>query len=296
MNFFNTKADKDLNKKYMRDYKNAIDFNRYMYMYNLFIENQKLHAKLNQQSNQTSTPQPPLFIPPPVFMTRQAPVFMPPQTPVFMPPQAPVFMPPQTPVFMPPQTPVFMPPQTPVFMPPQPQLFINPALNMYQPYLFNYNSQVSTAIKTINNISDSIDATIHDVICLVQNSNNDIIIVRDISTGEWVLPAGIINISSAETPFATTQRIFTENTTFLIDQQSITFPIKYYDIKHSNNTITRLFKINTTQTFGNYTPTATTDRLEYISILHIKLCLIQFKYFNIQNIHTFTKLFHIGLI
>jgi len=264
MNFFNTKLDKDLNKKYMRDYKNALDFNRYMYMYNLFIENQKLHAKLNQQSNQSSTPQPPLFIPPPVFMTRQPPVFM--------------------------------TPQPSVFMPPQPQLFINPALNMYQPYLFNYNSQVSTAIKTMKDTVDNVDTTIHDVICLVQVNNNDIIIVRETTTGKWILPAGNIDTKNNETPFEATQRIFTENTTFNIDLAQIKSPIKYYDIKHSNNTITRLFKINTTETFANYEPTDTTDRLEYISISHIKLCLIQFIYFNIQNIHTFTKLFHIGLI
>lgn len=247
MNFFNTKADKDLNKKYMRDYKNAVDFNRYMYMYHLFIENQKLHAKLNQQTNQTTPQQPRLFIQPPLFM--------------------------------------------------QPQLqppFINPALNMYQPYLFNYNSQISTAIKTIHNITDIVDPTIHDIICLVQNSDNDIIIVREVSTGKWMLPAG--NINNGETPLIATRRIFTENTSFILNDTLIKFPIKYYDIKHSNNTITRLFKINTSETFGNYTPTASTDRLEYISIPHIKLCLIQFIYFNIQNIHTFTKLFHIGLI
>ena len=51
----NTKVNKDYNKLCMRKYKQTQDFNRYMYMYNLFVQNYKLNQQLNKQLNQVQS-------------------------------------------------------------------------------------------------------------------------------------------------------------------------------------------------------------------------------------------------
>ena len=237
MDFSNANLDRDLNKIYMRNYKETLDFNRYMYMYNLFIQNNKLQIQLNQQLNQQSNQN-------------------------------------------------------------QPYQLIK---QLNQPYQLirqsnQQSNQQSEKIQSMQTLNDIIDTNIKNAVLMVQIPNNDIIIVRDSKTKEWMLPAGSLN--NGETPFEAALREFKEETSFNIDTSKLELPIKYYDIKHSNRSKTRIFKVNTTQIFDPYDKNKIhnneTDDLEYISISKIKSNVSKLNYFNSRNIQTFTILFHIG--
>ena len=246
MNFSKTNLNKDMNEIYMRNYKESQEFNRYMYMYNLFLQNHKLQIQLNQTQNQIPI-QPQILQP-------------------------------------------IMP--YPLVAHPNQLLLQQPFFNMYHP--FQILNQQSQKIKSMQLTDDKIDTTIKNVIIIVQNSKNEIIVVKKINTDEWMLPEGTINDS--ETPFNTALRIFRDNTTFDLNTASLRMPIKYSDIKHSNQTITRVFKVYTTQQFGVFTPTTTTSDLMHGSLKDIKTYIAKLENFNANNLRIFTILFRIGFI
>jgi 8-oxo-dGTP pyrophosphatase MutT (NUDIX family) len=172
-------------------------------------------------------------------------------------------------------------------------------MNAYKIYKFNnnkFNLQCKkNKIYTINILNDSIDTTIQHAVLIVELiHNNSIIAVKDTITQLWMMPGGYIEKN--ETPFNGAAREFTEETSFILDRSKIILPIKYYDIKHTNKTITRIFKITTTQIFENYNINLIhnneTDALEYVTIQQIQNYISKLKHFNMRNIHTFTELIY----
>jgi 8-oxo-dGTP pyrophosphatase MutT (NUDIX family) len=248
MEFSDSKLNRDLHKIYMRNFREQQDFNRYMYMYGLFIQNYKLQIQLNQQLNQQSNPS----------INQQLNVVPYQSFPVVK------------------------------------QLNLHPYSNQFvrQP------NQQTEKIQYMQTLNDSVDSNIKNAVLIVQIPNGDIIIVRNSKTKEWMLPAGSLN--SGETPFNGALREFKEETSFNLDTSKLNLPIKYYDIKHSNNSKTRIIKVNTSQEFGTYDKTNVyqneTDDLEYISISKIKSHVSKLNYFNSRNLQTFTELFHISFM
>jgi 8-oxo-dGTP pyrophosphatase MutT (NUDIX family) len=154
----------------------------------------------------------------------------------------------------------------------------------------------SRKIQYLNSTNDTYDSNIRNAVLFLQatNHNNNYIIVRDIKTKKWMVPAG--RLDYRETPLEGAIREFQEETSFTLDKSKLDLPIKYYDIIHSNNSRTRFFMTKTTQTFNTYKITNETDDLEYISMIDIKSNVSKSTKFNWYNLKTFTNLFSIGFI
>ena len=103
------------------------------------------------------------------------------------------------------------------------------------------------------------------------NMFNEILLVRDKHTKEWMIPGGMIDYG--ESAYDGALREFREETTFSIS--SINNKVHYYDNVHSNNSITRIYKI-----YGNITninsfkPTNETDKVYFIKIIDLKRIII----------------------
>ena len=140
---------------------------------------------------------------------------------------------------------------------------------------------------------DTVDTRVNNAVLILQLSNGKIISVREKKSQKWMMPAGIIDQN--ESPFKAATREFDEETSFKLDKNSITYPVKYFDTGK-----TRIFYAKTSQQFGTYDKNNVknheTDKLEYITMSEIKKYIRNNTYFRRDNIKSFTEMFYINFI
>jgi len=100
---------------------------------------------------------------------------------------------------------------------------------------------------------------------------DEILLVRDKKTKEWMIPGGIIDYG--ESALKSAMREFKEETTFSIFSNNN--KVNYYDHIHSNNSITRIYKIyGHIDDIHSFKPTNETDKIYFIKIIDLKNIII----------------------
>lgn len=151
------------------------------------------------------------------------------------------------------------------------------------------NSQSKSFDQLKKSEENTTEPLVKNAAIIVINSDNKIIVVKK-TGGKWMLPGG--NIDSGETSIDAAIREFNEETSFVLDKSKLS-PIRVFNVTHHNTnpkSITRIYKVTTTQVFGTYDKTKVknneTDDLILMTPSEIKAKL-NTDYFVDYNINSF---------